>query len=152
LTSGARRSDRASLAPGRLGHTELVLTAAAGSYRPPTTILPANVPNSILLGAADSLCGIKVAYGPISFCTSRSWGTLKTMLLVWLVCRLCPEPAPLMVTRARPGTADLLWPTVVALPRISAVTSPGKCPYLAHELAHGAAASVVSAPASEEQE
>lgn len=94
-------AERLGLAPGRPGHTGLVLTAAAGSYMPPTTILPANVPNSILLGAADSLYGVKLTYGPYFLLHFPILGALKTVLLVWLICRLCPEPQPLMPTRER---------------------------------------------------
>ncbi len=84
-------AERLGLAPGRPGHTGLVLTLAAASYMPPTTILPANVPNSILLGAADSLYGIKLGYGPYLLLHFPVLGALKTALLVWLVCLLFPE-------------------------------------------------------------
>lgn len=84
-------ADRIGLAPGRTGRTGLVLTLAAASYMPSTTILPANVPNSILLGAADSLYGIKLAYGPYFLLHFPVLGALKTALLIWLVCVLFPE-------------------------------------------------------------
>ena len=92
-------AERLGLRPGRPGHTGLVLTVAAASYMVPTTILPANVPNSILLGAADSLYGVKLAYGPYLLLHFPILGALKTAALVWLVCRLFPErealsPAP----------------------------------------------------------
>jgi anion transporter len=90
-------TDRLGLAPGRPGHAGLIMTAAAMSYMPPTTILPANVPNSILLGAAEQLYGVKLTYGPYLLLHFPVLGALKTVLLVWLVCRLFPEPRPLML-------------------------------------------------------
>jgi di/tricarboxylate transporter len=50
-------ADRLGLTPGRPGRDGLIVAMAAASYMPPTTILPANVPNTILLGAAESLYG-----------------------------------------------------------------------------------------------
>src|SRR5262249_25684828 len=88
-------AERLGLARGRSGYVGLVLTVATASYMPPTTILPANVPNSILLGAAESLYGIKLAYGPYLLLHFPILGALKTVVLIWLVCRLFPEPEPL---------------------------------------------------------
>ena len=88
-------ADHLGLAPGRPGHTGLVVTVAAASFMPPTTILPANVPNSILLGAAQSIYGVELTYGPYLLLHFPILGVLKTIALIWLVCRLFPEPAPL---------------------------------------------------------
>jgi di/tricarboxylate transporter len=97
-------AERLGLAPGRPGYAGLVITVAAASYMPPTTILPANVPNSILLGAAESLYGVKLTYGPYLLLHFPVLGALKTVLLVALVCRLFPEPGPLAPAPARrPG-------------------------------------------------
>jgi hypothetical protein len=80
------------------------MTAAAASYMPPTTILPANVPNSILLGAAEQLYGVKLTYGPYLLLHFPILGALKTAVLVWLVCRLFPEERPLASGSAKaPG-------------------------------------------------
>ena len=91
-------AERLGLAPGRPGYMGLVLTVAAASYMPPTTILPANVPNSILLGAAESLYGVKLAYGPYLLLHFPILGALKTAALIWLVCRLFPEREALRPT------------------------------------------------------
>ena len=84
-------ADRLGLEPGRSGRTGLILTLAAASYMPSTSILPANVPNSILLGAADSLYGIKLSYGPYLLLHFPILGALKAALLVVVICRLFPE-------------------------------------------------------------
>jgi di/tricarboxylate transporter len=88
-------ADRLGLAPGRVGRDGLIVAMAAASYMPPTTILPANVPNTILLGAAESLYGVKLTYGPYLLLHFPVLGVLKTVLLVALVCRVFPEPGPL---------------------------------------------------------
>lgn len=97
-------AEHLGLSPGRPGHTGLIVTVAATSYMAPTTILPANVPNSILLGAAQSLYGVELTYGPYLLLHFPILGALKTVILVWLVCRLFPEPGPLTVATTRdPG-------------------------------------------------
>ncbi len=101
-------ADRLGLGPGRAGRTGLVLTMAAVSFMPPTTILPANVPNSVLLGAAETLYGIKLTYGPYFLLHFPVLGALKTALIVAVIWRLfpdtlrpslAPEEAVLVVTR-----------------------------------------------------
>jgi di/tricarboxylate transporter len=96
-------ADRLGLAPGRTGRDGLIVAMAAASYMPPTTILPANVPNTILLGAAESLYGVKLTYGPYLLLHFPILGALKTVLLVALVCRFFPERGSL---RAAPHAAE----------------------------------------------
>jgi di/tricarboxylate transporter len=88
-------ADRLGLGPGRPGRSGLVMTVAAASYMPPCTILPANIPNAVLLGAADTIYGIKLTYGPYLLLHFPILGVLKAVALVVLVCRLFPEPGPL---------------------------------------------------------
>lgn len=92
-------AERLGLEPGRPGHSGLVITLAAASYMPSTAVLPANVPNSILLGAAQSLYGIKLSYGPYLLLHFPILGVLKLVLLVWLICRLFPEHRPLVLAQ-----------------------------------------------------
>ncbi len=88
-------ADRLGFGPGRPGRSGLVMTVAAASYMPPCTILPANIPNAVLLGAADTLYGIKLTYGPYLLLHFPILGALKTVFVIALVCRLFPEPGPL---------------------------------------------------------
>ncbi|MGO4159117.1 SLC13 family permease [Cupriavidus sp. YAF13] len=88
-------ADRLGFAPGSNGRIGMVLTVAAASYMPPTTILPANIPNSVLLGAASSLYGVNLSYGSYLLLHFPILGLLKTVMLVWLVCRLFPEHGPI---------------------------------------------------------
>jgi di/tricarboxylate transporter len=91
-------AERLGLPPGSNGHTGLVMTVASASYMAPATILPANIPNTVLLGASESLYGIKLTYGPYLLLHFPILGALKTCALVWLVCRIYPEPRPLQLT------------------------------------------------------
>ncbi|XQM36164.1 Sodium/sulfate symporter [Cupriavidus sp. H19C3] len=88
-------SDRLGFAPHSNGRIGMVLTVAAASYMPPTTILPANIPNSVLLGAASSLYGVTLSYGSYLLLHFPVLGLLKTIVLVWLVCKLFPERGPM---------------------------------------------------------
>lgn len=102
-------AERLGLAPGRPGHTGLVLTAAAASYMPPSAILPANLANSILLGAAEQLYGVKLTYGPYLLLHFPILGALKTVALIWIVCRLFPDQvtlAPAAGRRAAPMSPE----------------------------------------------
>jgi di/tricarboxylate transporter len=80
---------------GQSGWTGIIFTAAAVTYMPSTAILPANIPNSILMGAADTLYGVKLTYGPYLLLHFPVLGVLKTAALVAIVCWFCPEPMAL---------------------------------------------------------
>lgn len=56
--------DRIGFEPGSRGRLGLAMTAALATYVPTTGILPASVPTSVLIGAAEQLYGIKLTYGP----------------------------------------------------------------------------------------
>jgi di/tricarboxylate transporter len=88
-------ADRIGLTEGRRGRTGLVMMVAAASYMPPTTILPANIPNSVLMGAADSFYGVKLHYAPYLLLHFPVLGALKAAILVWVICRLFPDDGPL---------------------------------------------------------
>jgi len=88
-------AEHLGLTPDRPGYTGLIVTVAAASFMPATAILPANVPNSILLGAAQAQYGIELTYGPYLLLHFPVLGILKMVVLIWMVCRLFPEPGRL---------------------------------------------------------
>ncbi|SDC63382.1 Di-and tricarboxylate transporter [Cupriavidus sp. YR651] len=98
-------AERLGFGPGSNGRIGMVLTVAAASYMPPTSILPANIPNSVLLGAASSLYGINLSYGSYLLLHFPILGALKTVVLVWLVCRLFPETRTMAAQPAATRTA-----------------------------------------------
>ncbi|KVA14116.1 SLC13 family permease [Burkholderia ubonensis] len=84
-------ADRLGFGAGRRGRTGLVMAVAAASYMPPTSILPANIPNSVLLGAAEQLYGVKLHYAPYFLLHFPVLGALKSVILIWLVRSLYPD-------------------------------------------------------------
>lgn len=100
---------------GSNGYTGLVLTVAASSFMPPSSILPANLTNTVLLGAAESLHGIKLSYGPYLLLHFPVLGILKTFVITWVIGRLFPEERPcqsLASSKQAPLTRQqmrLLW-------------------------------------------
>lgn len=84
-------ADRLGFTPGRTGRTGLIMATAMGSYLPSTAVLPANVPNTVLMGAADALYGIKLQYGAYLLLHFPVLGLVKGAVLIWLICRLFPD-------------------------------------------------------------
>lgn len=102
-------ADRLGFTPDRTGRTGLVLAVAFGSYMPSTAILPANVPNTVLLGAVDSVYNIKLQYGPYFLLHFPVLGVLKAIVLIWAICKLFPDTVTLPERSAeqkRPLTAQ----------------------------------------------
>ena len=103
--------------PGDRGRTGMVVATAVCGYVVPATILPANLPNAVLLGAADTLYGLQITYGEYLLYNFPVNGALKAVLLCGsLVCRLFPAtPAPRSgpaVAKPAPLSRDgrrLLW-------------------------------------------
>ncbi|MCW5731786.1 MAG: anion permease [Alphaproteobacteria bacterium] len=78
-------------AQGRAGRTGLVLAAAFGVHIPTFAILPANVPNMVLLGGAETLHGIVPVYGEYLLLHFPVLGVLKAVLIVLLILWLYPD-------------------------------------------------------------
>jgi anion transporter len=88
-------AEHLGFSPGRRGYTALIVTTATVSFMPATTILPANVPNSILLGASESLYNVHLTYGPYLLLHFPVLGVLKAAVLIWLAIKLFPEREPI---------------------------------------------------------
>jgi hypothetical protein len=91
-------ADRLGFSPGRPGRTGLVMTAVFVTVLPAAAILPANVSNLIMVGAADTLYGIKVTYGSYLLLHFPIFGVLKTLLLIEVSYRLFPERGSLLAS------------------------------------------------------
>lgn len=83
-------AEHLGFAPGDRGRTGMVVTTAVCGYVVPATILPANLPNAVLLGAADTLYGMQITYGQYLLFNFPVNGALKAVVLWLLVCRLFP--------------------------------------------------------------
>jgi len=76
--------------PGDRGRTGMVVAAAVCGYVVPATILPANLPNAVLLGAADTIYGMQITYAQYLLFNFPVNGAIKAVVLWALVCRLFP--------------------------------------------------------------
>lgn len=88
IVSGLAR--RLGFGPGSPGHDGLVLAAIVSTYQIGTAILPANAPNLMLAGAAESIHGVHFAYGEYLWLQFPVLGLLKIPLIVAITCWLFP--------------------------------------------------------------
>ncbi|NHZ47637.1 SLC13 family permease [Nitratidesulfovibrio liaohensis] len=95
--------------PGSAQRTGIVLATLFGALQPAFAILPANVPNMILAGSAESLFGHTLAYGRYLLVHFPVLGLLKAVAIAIVVLRLYPAPsagqAADMASKAMEGTA-----------------------------------------------
>ncbi|MEE8445189.1 MAG: SLC13 family permease [Alphaproteobacteria bacterium] len=81
-------AERLGFAPGSRGRNGMVLTATLATFTPACAILPANVANIVLAGAAENLHGITLTYGSYLLLQFPVTGVLKTaavVALAWLL-------------------------------------------------------------------
>lgn len=86
---------RWGLAAGSNGQTALALAAIIVSYQCGVTVLPANAPNLILAGAAETLYNKPLIYADYLLIHFPVLGVLKGVIIAVLLCKLFPA-----VTRA----------------------------------------------------
>ena len=106
---------------GERGRNGMVLAAAVGTFIIPANILPANLPNVLMAGAADKLYGISFTYTEFLLLHFPVAGLLKGVALICLIYRLFPAQIPNPGPKARTAVAlgspgrKLLLITSVAL-------------------------------------
>ncbi len=116
---------RMGFSPGSNGYNGILLSALAGTYHAGVGVLPANAPNMVLAGAAETLYGVELIYGKYCLVQFPLWGVLKILICVGFTLLLFParpEPAE-AEARLRPvsqaekrlmvilGAALALWAT-----------------------------------------
>ncbi|MEQ8698963.1 MAG: SLC13 family permease [Bauldia litoralis] len=84
-------ADRLGFEPGRPGRTGLMLAAGLGTTIPAFGILPANVPNMALIGAAESIYNAHFTYGGYLALNFPVMGLLTVLALPIIVCRPITE-------------------------------------------------------------
>ncbi|OAN48022.1 sodium:sulfate symporter [Paramagnetospirillum marisnigri] len=77
--------------PGSNGHLGLVLAAAFGCHVPTFAVLPANVPNLVMVGAAETLWHYSPSYGEYLLLHFPVLGFLKTAVMIPLIVKLWPD-------------------------------------------------------------
>jgi anion transporter len=100
------------------GAIGIMLAVTFGSFLPSFAILPANLPNMVLLGAMETIYQETISYGAYLALHFPVLGALKALLLAELICRLFPsEPRT-----ARDGAdAEVLGPWSPAERRLLAI-------------------------------
>lgn len=100
---------------GSRGRTGIMLAAALSGVLPAFAILPANVPNTVLAGAAETFHGVTLTYGEYLLLHFPVLGALKGVCIVALITLLYrdrragtvrprqaePEPAPMSPAERR---------------------------------------------------
>ena len=113
----AALADRLGFAPGSRGRAAVVLAAAAGTFYPGFGILPAAVPNMIMLGAAESIHGVHFTYGRYLLLNFPAIVAVSALALPFVVWALFPDrpggdrapaPRPPLDARGRTLAAVLL--------------------------------------------
>ncbi len=101
---------RYGFAPGSKGHTGVILAAAFGCHVGTFAILPANVPNVVLIGAAENAYHYVPSYGTYLLLHFPVLGLLKTLVMIPLIVWLWPDrPQPMAAAAARPMHRDERW-------------------------------------------
>lgn len=89
-------ADQAGLGVGSRGRVGLALAVGFGTFQLSTSILPANVPNLVMAGAAETAYGVHFAYLPYLLLHAPVLGLLKGALLVACIVPLFPaRPRPI---------------------------------------------------------
>lgn len=88
--------------PGRLG---LALAVGFGTFMPASAILPANVPNVILAGVADSLYDVTLTYGDYLILHFPVLGIVKAAVIAVLILAMFRDtPGAVSATSVVPAT------------------------------------------------
>jgi len=105
--------ERLGYGPGSRGRTGLVLATGFGSYLGPVAILPANVPNNVLIGAAQNFHDIQIRYFDYLLVHFPVLGLAKSVvvvLVVWLLYRDTPSHAGTRPSDASAANKDPVPP------------------------------------------
>lgn len=91
----AAMAARAGIPDGSRAWCGLALAVGFGTFQLSATILPANVPNLVMSGAAEGAYGIHLNYVPYLLLHTPVLGILKGLILIGLICWLFPgKPQP----------------------------------------------------------
>lgn len=98
-------SDELGLLPGSDGRIGAILAVGVATPILSAAILPANVPNMVMAGAAETLHGLQLSYLPYLLLHAPVLAVAKGALLIGLICRLFPDH----VRRAAVPVAPAPW-------------------------------------------
>ncbi|MBE3638190.1 SLC13 family permease [Mangrovicoccus algicola] len=95
-------ADRLGLEPGSRGRSGVAVTVALAANVPGYAILPANLANMVLSGAADGILGIHFGYAEYLALHFPVLGVLRCALLVVLILRIFPAETPALPPEPAP--------------------------------------------------
>ena len=104
------------LARGSGGRTGILLAVSFGTILPAFGILPANLPNMVLLGVSETLYDVSLTYTAFLLLHFPVIGLIYALLLAELICRLLPDRL-----HDRPVVAEALPPWSSAERRLLAI-------------------------------
>lgn len=81
---------RHGLAEGSTGYAGVILATILATFQCGTAILPANAPNLVLAGAAETLYGVQLIYAEYLWSQFPVMGLVKGWLIIVMICRMCP--------------------------------------------------------------
>jgi len=84
-------AQRLGLKPGSVGYDGVALAVIMTNYQVGTVFLPANAPNLVLAGAAETLYGITFIYGEWLLVQLPVMGILKALTIIGLIWLLFPD-------------------------------------------------------------
>ena len=87
----AALADRFGFREGSNGRTGLILAMTLATFMPAAGILPALVPNLVMVGAAETLYDVSFTYGTYFFLHFPVLGVLKAAVIVVLVLVMFPD-------------------------------------------------------------
>jgi di/tricarboxylate transporter len=93
-------ADQMGFAPGSRGRTGFALTIGCGSFIPTFAILPANLPNVVLFGAAESIYGVVPTYAEYLLWHMPVMGLLRAAALVLIILVMFPDEARALETKS----------------------------------------------------
>lgn len=99
-------AERMGFGPGSRGRTGMALAVGAGTFFPTFAILPANLPNIVLVGSAEAVYGISPTYAEYLFWQFPISGALRAAAIVAVLLFFFREnPQPVTLT-AQHGPLD----------------------------------------------
>ncbi len=83
-------AERHGLQPGSTGHNGALLATILATFQCGTAILPANAPNLVLAGAAETLYAVNLTYAEYLWVQFPVMGIVKGALIIAVTCWLFP--------------------------------------------------------------
>ncbi|MBB4121467.1 SLC13 family permease [Martelella radicis] len=102
-------SDKLGFAKGTNGRAAVALATVFACHLPGFTLLPSNVPNLILAGAAQTIYGVDLTYAQYMALHFPILGLIKSVIIFTLIVRLFPDtPQPAAADDGEVGRAQPL--------------------------------------------